>query len=69
MSTQIKLSQEEAEQLFAEIDNEGFGYWIENYGYRGVEDPELRALCLATNYSMSKLREYIDTIWEHYEIG
>lgn len=69
MSKEIKLSQEQAEQLFAEIDNEGFGYWVEHYGYKGKKDPELRALCLAANYSMSKLREHIDAIWEHYEIG
>ena len=30
MESKIKLSQEEAEQLFGEIDNQGFGYWVEH---------------------------------------
>lgn len=69
MSKEIKLSEEEAEQLFGEIDNEGFGYWVEHYGYKGEEDPELEELCKEAKAAMSKLREHIDTIWEHYEIG
>ena len=69
MESKIKLSQEEAEQLFAEIDNEGFGYWVEHYGYKGEEDPELEELCKEAKAAMSKLQKYIDTIWEHYEIG
>lgn len=69
MASKIKLSQEEAEQLFGEIDNEGFGYWVENYGYKGEEDPELEQLCKEARAAMEKLREHIDAIWEHYEIG
>lgn len=69
MSKEIKLSEEEAEQLFGEIDNEGFGYWVENYGYDEEEDPELVELCKEAKAAMSKLREHIDAIWEHYEIG
>ena len=69
MSKEIKLSQEEAEDLFAEIDNEGFGYWVEEYGYDGEEDPELVQLCQQAKAAMKKLREHIDAIWEHYEIG
>ncbi len=69
MSKEIKLSEEEAEQLFAEIDNQGFGYWVENYGYDGEEDPELVKLCKEAEAAMSKLREHIDAIWEHYDIG
>ena len=69
MSKEIKLSQEEAEQLFGEIDNEGFGYWVEHYGYDEEEDPELVELCKEAKAAMSKLREHIDAIWEHYEIG
>lgn len=69
MNKEIKLSQEEAEQLFGEIDNEGFGYWIEHYGYSGEEDLELVSLCTQANIAMSKLREHIEAIWEHYDIG
>jgi hypothetical protein len=69
MSKEIKLSEEEAEQLFYEIDNQGFGYWVENYGYDEEEDPELVELCKEAKAAMSKLREHIDAIWEHYEIG
>ena len=69
MSKEIKLSEEDAEQLFAEIDNEGFGYWVEHYGYDGEGDPGLVKLCGKASFAMGKLREYIDTIWEHYNIG
>ena len=69
MSKEIKLSQEQAEQLFGEIDNQGFGYWVEHYGYDGEEDPDLQYLCEESNHAMSKLREHIEAIWEHYDIG
>ena len=29
------MNYEDAEQLFGEIDNEGLGYWVQNYGYKG----------------------------------
>ncbi len=51
------------------VPSQWIRYWVEHYGYKGEKDPELRALCLAANYSMSKLRERIEAIWEHYEIG
>jgi hypothetical protein len=69
MSKEIKLSEEEAEQLFGEIDNEGFGYWVENYGYDGEEDPELVQLCKEARAAMENLREHIENIWQHYDIG
>ena len=69
MSKEIKLSEEEAEQLFAEIDNEGFGYWVENYGYKEEEDPELAELCKEAKAAMSKLQKHINAIWAHYDIG
>lgn len=68
MSKEIKISEIEAEQLFDEIDNEGFGYWVEHYGYTGKEDTELARLCNEASFAMSKLREYIDVIWKHYDI-
>lgn len=69
MESKIILSQEEAEQLFAEIDNEGFGYWVENYGYKGEEDPDLQYLCEDAKAAMKKLDKYIQAIFDHYEIG
>lgn len=69
MSKEIKLSEEEAEQLWGEIESEGFGYWVQEYGYDGEEDLELVQLCKEARASMNKLREHIDAIWEHYDIG
>ena len=69
MSKEIKLSEEEAEQLWGEIESEGFGYWVQEYGYDGEEDPELVKLCEEAKTAMNKLRKHIDAIWEHYEIG
>ncbi len=69
MSKEIKLSEEQAEQLFNEIESEGFGYWVEHYGYDGKKDPELVQLCQQAKTAMENLREHIDAIWEHYDIG
>ena len=69
MESKIKLSEEQAEQLFYEIDNEGFGYWVEHYGYKEKQDPELVELCKEAKAAMNKLRKHIDAIWEHYDIG
>ena len=69
MESEINLSKEEAEQLFAEIDNEGFGYWVEHYGYKGEEDPDLQYLCEDAKAAMKKLNKYINNIFEHYDIG
>jgi hypothetical protein len=69
MSKEIKLSEEEAEQLFGEIDNQGFGYWVEHYGYDEETDLELVSLCTQAKVAMSNLRKHIDAIFEHYDIG
>lgn len=69
MESKIKLSEEQAEQLFAEIDNQGFGYWVEHYGYDGEEDPDLQFLCEEANAAMAKLNSYVNTIFDHYQIG
>ena len=60
----IKVTEEEAEQLFGEIDNQGFGYWFENYGYKG-NDKELERLCKEGNYE--KVKDYIDNIFDFYD--
>jgi hypothetical protein len=70
MSKEIKLSEEQADQLWGEIESEGFGYWVQEYGYKeGETDPELVKLCDEAKFAMDKLREYIDAIFEHYDIG
>lgn len=56
-------SYEEADQLFGEIDNEGFGYWILEYGYDG-KDEELKKLCKEAKISMNKLKKYIEHIFK-----
>ncbi len=68
MSKNIKLSEEEAEQLWSEIESEGFGYWVQNYGYKDNKDEELSKLCKIARESLDKLEDYTNTIFEHYEI-
>lgn len=62
------MNYEEAEQLFGEIDNQGFGYWIQNYGYEG-EDKELERLSKEAQVAMDALDEHIRIIWDSHEIG
>ena len=69
MESKIILSQEEAEQLFGEIESEGFGYWVQHYGYKGEEDPDLQYLCEDAKAAIKKLDKYIQAIFNHYEIG
>ncbi len=65
----VLLSEEEAEQLFGEIDNEGLGYWVQHYGYKGEEDPKLKELCEKAKEAMNALESHIEKIFEEYEIG
>lgn len=51
------LSEETKNQLFGEIDNQGFGYWIQNYGYKGDEDDELVVLCKKAKRMMNKVQD------------
>lgn len=62
------MNYEEAEQLFGEIENQGFGYWIQNYGYRG-DNKELESLCKDAEIAMNKLDDCIRAIWDSHEIG
>ena len=62
------LSEEEAAQLYGEIDNQGFGYWIQNYGYDGQSDPKLTKLCEEARQKMNELDEYIKDIFNKYDI-
>lgn len=69
MSEKIKLNEEQAEQLFAEIDSEGLGYWVQHYGYKGGKDPKLKELCEKAKKAMNELEEHIQAIFDEYEIG
>lgn len=69
MSEKIKLNEEQAEQLFGEIDNEGFGYWVQHYGYKGDEDPKLKELCEKAREALNELEAHIEGIFEVYDIG
>ncbi len=68
METKIILDYDDAEQLFNEIDNEGLGYWVQNYGYKG-EDKELERLCQEARTALNKLDAYVENIFDHHEIG
>jgi hypothetical protein len=69
MSEKIKLSKEQAEQLFGEIDNEGLGYWVQHYGYKADGDPKLKELCEKAKKAMNELDAHIQDIFDEYEIG
>lgn len=69
MPEKIKLNEEQAEQLFGEIDNEGFGYWVQHYGYKGDEDPKLKELCEKAREALNALESHIQEIFDVYEIG
>lgn len=65
----IVMSQEGAEQLWGEIENQGFGYWVLEYGYDEAEDPKLAELSKKAKKAMKKLDKHIRKIWDEYEIG
>jgi hypothetical protein len=69
MESKIKLSAYDAEELWCEIESEGLGYWVQHYGYKKNKDEELKRLSKEAKFAMNKLREHIDAIWEHYDIG
>lgn len=64
----ISLSVEDAEQLWGEIENEGFGYWVLHYGYDG-DNEELKALSEKARKHLKKLNNVIQAIWDEHEIG
>ncbi len=62
------MKKSEAEQLWDEIENQGFGYWVQNYGYEG-KDKKLEILCQEAQKTMSNLDDYIREIWDKHDIG
>jgi hypothetical protein len=53
-----KVTSEDADQLSGEIDNEGFGYWIQHYGTGSLNPyPELVKLADKACTAMNKLEE------------
>lgn len=62
------MNYEEAEQLFGEIDNEGLGYWVQNYGYKG-EDLRLYNLCQEAKEALNLLESYTKSIFDEHDLG
>jgi len=56
------LSKETKEDLYGQIENQGFGYWIQNYGYKGDEDVELVELCIKARRMMNKLQKRLNEL-------
>lgn len=54
------LTQEQKEQIGAEIDNEGLEYWITNYGTFEGEDEELKTLIEEAKTAIEKLEDYLN---------
>lgn len=54
------LTKYEREAISGGIEVEGFGYWIEHYGYKGDNDPHLKKLCQDARASMDELRGYLE---------
>jgi len=64
------LTKEQAEQLFGEIDNEGLGYWVSNYGFKDTEaDPKLAALCSKAKSAMDELEAHLMKVFGKHDIG
>jgi len=57
-----KLTEEDKEQLYGEIENQGFGYWVQNYGYTGDADDELKDLCKRGKEIMNKLQNRLNVL-------
>lgn len=65
----ITMSKAGAEQLWSEIENQGFGYWVLEYGYEENEDPILSELSRKAKLAMNELNEHIHLVWSKYDIG
>lgn len=62
------ISEEEARQLWGEIENQGLGYWVLEYGYDGL-DTKLIELNTKAKEAMRDLQAHLQKTWDNYEIG
>ena len=69
MSQEIKIPAYDAEELWCEIEQEGFGYWVQHYGYKQNKDQELKKLSYEAKTALNKLDVYMQNIFDHYNIG
>ena len=53
------LTEEQKEQIGSEIDNDGLGYWVQNYGNFEGEDQQLKELIQKAKEAMDKLESYL----------
>jgi hypothetical protein len=53
------LSQDEREEIAGGIENEGLGYWVLHYGYKGDNDSALKHLCLKAREALGELEDYL----------
>ena len=62
----MALTEEDKDQLYGEIENEGFGYWVQNYGYNEDRlegsDEKLKELCEKARDAMNNLNSYLREI-------
>jgi len=61
------MNYEDAEQLWNEIENEGLGYWVQNYGYDG-EDKKLEDLCKDAELALNSLDRYLQNIFDEHSL-
>lgn len=67
------LTKEDAEQLFGEIDNQGFDYWLSNYSgayFKSADgtDEELEKLCKEACEAIDKADAAIRKLWKKHGI-
>lgn len=54
------LTEEQKEQIGTEIDNQGLGYWVMEYGDFEGDDETLKGLIKNAKESLRVLRDYLD---------
>jgi hypothetical protein len=55
------LTEEQKEQIGAEIDNQGLGYWVMEYGKFEGDDEELKERIREAKFRMNRLKDYLET--------
>jgi hypothetical protein len=53
------LTRDEREEIAVGIENEGIGYWVMHYGYKGDNDSTLRHLCFKARRALDELEDYL----------